>query len=366
MGLFDNIFGKNNEPQQIKILGKEYEVNSEAMDQCQIGLNKYLIKDYIGSIDAFSKAINLMPKNQNFYTMRGTAYEDMGNDIEAEKDFRKTLEYLPNDYVSSYRLGMVFFRKKDFENAIKWLKVSYDNVPEIDLENNEKNNIMFIAKKLIAGNLGNFLTQVKRYKESFVYLDEAINLDPSYPNPYLAKGLALAQLGNINEGILYLEKAEKLGASQATIIIQMLKNQAAVLIPPIINPLNITNDEALAVKHHIPNLIPLYEGDVVTNLSRLQTLNDGLIPEETTELLVYMTIDNFIEYKSKCGILPMSVLTNVKNQIRQAFVNVYIDRGFLKQILQDFDHQIMEKVWHKNIEVETQVFMEKLDNKYFI
>jgi tetratricopeptide (TPR) repeat protein len=83
---------------------------------------------------------------------------------------------------------------------------------------------MFVAKKLIAGNLGNFLSQVKRYEESFMYLDEAIKLDPNYPNPYLAKGLTLAQVGRVKEGISYLEKAEKLGIAQATMIIQMLKN----------------------------------------------------------------------------------------------------------------------------------------------
>jgi len=209
-----------------KILGKEYEINPEAMAQSQIGFDKYQLKDYSGAVAAFTKSINLQPTNQNFYTMRGTAYEDMGNDIEAEKDFRKTLELLPNDFVAAYRLGMVFFRKKDFDNAIKWLKLSYNNAPDDDIEYSRggKNNILFVAKKLIAGNLGNFLTQVKKYDEGFIYLDAAIKLDPNYPNPYMAKGLALAQIGKVKEGISYLEKAEKLGVGQASMIIQMLKN----------------------------------------------------------------------------------------------------------------------------------------------
>lgn len=226
MGLFDDLFKKKGIPEKMNFLGKEYEINPDAMVFSQQGLDKYQQKDYAGSVTAFTKAISAQPSNQNFYTMRGTAYEDMGNDIEAEKDFRKTLALHPTDFVSAYRLGMVYFRKKDFENAIKWLKVSYDNAPDGDLEHIGigKNNIMFVAKKLIAGNLGNFLTQVKRYEESFMYLDEAIKLDPNYPNPYMAKGLALAQVGRVKEGISYLEKAEKLGIGQATMIIQMLKN----------------------------------------------------------------------------------------------------------------------------------------------
>lgn len=225
MGLFDNIFGKK-DGKKMNILGKEYEINPEAMKQSQIGFDKYKIKDYKSSIEAFTKAIHAQPKNQNFYTMRGTAYEDMGSDIEAEKDFRKTLELLPNDFVAAYRLGMVYFRKKDFENAIIWLKISYENAPDVDIENLGvgKNNIHFVAKKLIACNLGNFLTQVKRFDEGFIYLDAAIKIDPNYPNPYLAKGGALAQMGRPKEGIVYLKKAEKLGAVQATILIQLLKN----------------------------------------------------------------------------------------------------------------------------------------------
>jgi tetratricopeptide (TPR) repeat protein len=226
MGLFDDLFKKKGIPDKMNFLGKDYEINPDAMVFSQQGLDKYQLKDYSGAVTAFTKAINAQPTNQNFYTMRGTAYEDMGNDIEAEKNFRKTLELLPNDFVSAYRLGMVFFRKKDFDNAIKWLKLSYDNAPDGDLEHIGlgKNNILFVAKKLIAGNLGNFLTQVKKYEESFKYLDEAIKLDPNYPNPYMAKGLALAQTGKVKEGISYLEKAEKLGVAQATMIIQMLKN----------------------------------------------------------------------------------------------------------------------------------------------
>lgn len=112
MGIFDDLFKKKGIPEKMNVLGKDYEINPDAMVFSQRGLDKYQLKDYSGAVTEFTKAINAQPKNQNFYTMRGTAYEDMGNDNEAEKDFRKTLELLPNDFVSAYRLGMVFFRNK--------------------------------------------------------------------------------------------------------------------------------------------------------------------------------------------------------------------------------------------------------------
>lgn len=225
MGIFDDLF-KKNEPQKINILGKELEVHPEGMVQSQIGMEKYQQQDYRGAVEAFTKAINVMPKNQNFYTMRGTAYEDMGNDLEAEKDFKKTLELLPNDFLAAYRLGMVYSRKKDFENAVKWLKISHDNHPGLNLEHIGigKNNILFIDKKVVCGNLGNFLTQLKRFEEGIKYLGEAIQIDPNYPNAVLTMGLALAQSGKPKEGIPYIEKAGKLGVAQAPMILQMLKN----------------------------------------------------------------------------------------------------------------------------------------------
>jgi tetratricopeptide (TPR) repeat protein len=226
MGIFDDLFKKKGMPENINIDGKEIKINADAMVFSQRALDAYNNQDYSEAISNFDKAIIAHPSNQNFYIMRGVAYEDMGNDLAAEKDFRKSLELLPNNYVGAYRLGMVYFRKKDFDNAIEWLEKSYSNIPDLDMEGLGlgKNNIMFVSKKVVAGNLGNFLTQVKRFEEGINYLDKAIEIDPNYPNPHMAKGLALAQMGKADEGILCLEKAEKLGVGQASMLIQMLKN----------------------------------------------------------------------------------------------------------------------------------------------
>lgn len=228
MGLFDDLFKKKGIPEKMNILGKEVEINADAMVFSQRGLDNYQQQNYSGAVTDFTKAINAQPSNQNFYTMRGTAYEDMGNDTEAAKDFSKTLELHPGDFVAAYRLGMVYFRKKDFENAVKWLKVAFDNSPDADLSHIGigNNNILFVHKKIISGNLGNFLTQLKRFEEGFKYLDEAIRIDPQYANPYMAKGMAYAQMGKPKEGIPYLKKAMQLGNPQAGMALKMLEQLA--------------------------------------------------------------------------------------------------------------------------------------------
>jgi tetratricopeptide (TPR) repeat protein len=226
MGFFNDLFKKSGMPDKINFAGKNYEVIPDAMVFSRWGLDKYNAGDYKGAVVDFSLAINAHPENQNFYLMRGTAYEDMGDDIEAEKDFKRAIELENTGSVSTYRLGMLYSRKKDFENAIKWLKVSYENAIDVNLDHLGlgNNNIFFVAKKVIAGNLGNFLTQIKRIDEGFEYLEEAIKIDPNYSNPYIVKGLVLAQMGNPKDGIHYLKKAVSLGNTQAGMMLKMLED----------------------------------------------------------------------------------------------------------------------------------------------
>lgn len=213
----------------LDFLFQQYGGNPKSLKYSGLALEKYERRDLSGAIEDFTKAIHEHPSNQNLYFMRGTAYEDMGNDIDAEKDFIKTLEMESNNFIAQYRLGMMFSRKKDLVSAVKWLQKAYKNSPDIDDSLGlGKNNILFVAKKLIAHNLGNFLTQLKKFDEGLKYLDKAIELDSNYSNAYMTKGLALAQIGKIKEGIVSLKKAKDLGIHEASEVINMLNSQ---LIP---------------------------------------------------------------------------------------------------------------------------------------
>ncbi|MEP6628644.1 MAG: tetratricopeptide repeat protein [Ginsengibacter sp.] len=225
MGLFDNLFKKNAIREKSNHLRKELEINADAMVFAKRGLDNYERQNYAVAIADFTKAINAQPSNQNLYTMRGTAFENMGNDIDASKDFIKTLELHSTHFVAAYRLGMVYFRKKDIHSAVKWLKVSFNNATDQDLSpfGIGNHNIMIVHKKIIASNLGNFLTKLNQFEEGFKYLDEAIRLDPEYSNPYLVKGLAYAQMGKPAGGILLLKKAKQLGSPQAGAAIKLLE-----------------------------------------------------------------------------------------------------------------------------------------------
>jgi len=199
-------------------------VNPDVLHLINSGINYYQQQELENSLASFNQAIVLMPENANLYTFRGNVYQDLGDNALAEKDFRKTIELRPNDSHANFRLGIMYSQKNDFENAVKFLEISYRNSfgANLDLIGFGTNNLLVVSRQVICNNLGNFLGQLKRYDEAIKYLKEAIEIEPKYANPHIALGIILLQIGKVNEGITYIEKADKLGIPQAKVILQML------------------------------------------------------------------------------------------------------------------------------------------------
>lgn len=210
MGFFSKLFNKKENPDD---LGFSF-----------IGLGKYDQGDYSGAILDFTKAIALNSKNPKYYLMRGTAYEDLNNDMEAEKDFNRNIELEPTSFMSFYRLGMLYKRRGEMERSIRYLRMSFDAYPQEDISHHElgRKSIFYIDKKHVAGNLGSFLTQIERVEEGFKYLDEAIRLDPRYHIPYFSKGIALARMGKPREALPYIKKAKQLGNTDADAALKLI------------------------------------------------------------------------------------------------------------------------------------------------
>lgn len=224
MGFFSHFFKNQISSEKLDILEKENEADIDARIFSHRALEAQDSKNYLGAIENFTKAIVAKPTDHNLYLMRGIAYKRTGNDTEAEKDLKKTIGLEPKSFLGAYHLGMIYCEKKDFERAIDLLKVSFHNYPQDKTHGSYflSDRFYFIDKKHIAGNLGNLMVQAKRFDEAFRYLDEAIKLDPQYHNPYHVKGMALALLGKIDEGIPYIIKSGELGNPKAEESLEML------------------------------------------------------------------------------------------------------------------------------------------------
>lgn len=187
-------------------------------------LSAYYMRQYSKAIALFGQIIDLAPNEAMYYTRRGTVYEDMGNDSSAERDFNKAVELAPDDYLVQFRLGMLYQRKNDLEIAILWLRKSYENKPTYEsLMGNVSNSILFVNKRVIAYNLGNFLIQLGRIDEGMELIDEVIANCPDYSYPYFVKGVTIIQEGRFDEGLGWLHKASSLGHPHAAAAIQTVK-----------------------------------------------------------------------------------------------------------------------------------------------
>jgi Flp pilus assembly protein TadD len=353
MGLFDNNFKKKTADDKINIGGKEYSINPEAWDFSQNGLEKHQQGDFTGAVTEYSKAINVLPKNQLLYILRGMAYLGNGFTDEAKKDFHHAVELLPNEFIAAYRLGMIYYLENDIEKAISWLKKSYSNAEDYHSE-----HFLFIDKKLIANNLGCFLLQVERVEEGIKYLNEAISLDPAYSNPQLSKGLALCKIGNYSEAFIYINKAVELGNQNAIESLKMVKK--LILSSQNIhksNPLNIIDDTHLQRLDKLPDLSSTFEKAILYDYQVLKNWNGRVTVSDTLTLIIYFTIFLLIEYKKKKNNeIPISIIEEIKHQVMNAAQNIF--ENFREQeIIDKVFASIDEKIWENDIIKETEDYM---------
>ena len=207
-----------------KLFGKHINITSEQLEIDSKALHAYETQNYQEAVNLYSQLIEMSPEAHQYYQFRGTAYEDMGNDSLAKKDFEKAVELCPSNSTALYRLGMVYQRKGDLKNAILYLKQAYNHNPTYqDLMGNVYNNILFVHKRVIAANLGNFLTQVGDSAEGLQYIDEVINNCPDYSYPYYVKAITIANQGNLHEASKYALKAANLGNNQAAMLFMQIR-----------------------------------------------------------------------------------------------------------------------------------------------
>lgn len=224
MGLLKGIFGgkdkaETSKPVSISFGGKTITFDDklkEIMGLETLAMQAYDAKRYREAIDYYNQVVEKAPNEAMYYTRRGTVYEDMGDDNRAKADFEKALQLNPNDYIAQFRMGMLYQRRNDLNSAVSWLRKSYRNQPTYDsVMGNVFNNLIFVHKRVIAYNLGNFLIQLNQ-PEGLKYIDEVIEHCPDYSYPYFIKGIVMVSQGQFDEGIRLLRKAESLGNPQAS------------------------------------------------------------------------------------------------------------------------------------------------------
>jgi tetratricopeptide (TPR) repeat protein len=171
--------------------------------------------------------------DDGFWETKWNYISEMPNEIMAfalatnskliEQDSPKWMDNLPNDLKRQFESAIEYlnknpselYDKKEFE-ANELFKTAYDQYLENQFEKAIKNlqKALFLTnddvmKADVYNNLGYYNIRLKNYEQSVTYFKSSINIIPDYGYANDNLGYALIQLGKLEEGKDFLEKALK-------------------------------------------------------------------------------------------------------------------------------------------------------------
>ncbi len=200
-------------------IDERFEFAYRNMAEAQIRLKQY------------NSAIESLQRNLEIGKPEDIIFEAIGHCFEKKKDFntarhyyRQAIKLSPNDDEMFYKIGMTYSSEKDWEKALKAYSVALhlDNenpayflaMGKCLLELNENNEaVVCFAKavKLKPENKNTWMALIKSlfvsvlYEEMLDNIDLAIETLGNKPEFDYLKSLALFELGNSKEALLYLE-----------------------------------------------------------------------------------------------------------------------------------------------------------------
>lgn len=129
----------------IDVFTKAIELKPTATAHNGMGLTRYELKDYNAAIAEYEKALKLEPENSNSHAYRGDSKAALQDHRGALADYARAIQLNPNNANAYNRRGVYWFDQKDYKAALQdFLKAA-----ALDPENQTyKNNVEIAKKKL--------------------------------------------------------------------------------------------------------------------------------------------------------------------------------------------------------------------------
>jgi len=155
-------------------------------------------KQWSESIEAFSKAIILNPRDHLAYFWRAYAYDESNKFALAVKDFSKSLQLEPDDATAYSNRGATYrdmgVPEKAIKDLQKALKLDPNSAP-------------------VHNNLGVVFGDLGRYEEALLEYQKALEIDPQHVVALRNRGRRLEKMGRIGEAYTDFEQVLKLDAN---------------------------------------------------------------------------------------------------------------------------------------------------------
>ena len=176
------------------------------------GLQFYNEAKFDQALSEFSKVLAKDPSNIEAHYYRGLTFLKAEKNTEAVAPFKKVLELDPAYSGAHRNLGIVYFNLESSDLALEALKKS------IDLDPQDASAYLY---------LGFTLQQKEQYKESLIYFQTVLSLDPDLEQLALFQiGLAYFELGQKEDAKFALNMAlEKNPESETADQVEILLNE---------------------------------------------------------------------------------------------------------------------------------------------
>ena len=155
---------------------------------------------YKEAIEAYDEYLATKPKDIKSLYNRGRAYEELGQDENARKDFIKVLDIDADNINANLSMGQYWYKKNDFARAINF----FDKVIVVDGRVSDA----YLFKGRSLHQQGDFDDARKNY-------DQAINFNNKSAEAFLYRGALKVAKGQKRSACNDLNRAKALGAKEA-------------------------------------------------------------------------------------------------------------------------------------------------------
>jgi tetratricopeptide (TPR) repeat protein len=152
------------------------------------------------AVEAFTRAIELDPKNGKIYYSRGGVYGRLEDYRRAIKDFDRAIELNAKLQEAYTERGVAYGMLGDYQQAIR----EYDKAVEL----NPKDERAYVNRGIAYAKLGSHRQATRDY-------DKAIELNPKDERAYLNRGFAYAELGDHRQAMEDYKTAARFGSRTA-------------------------------------------------------------------------------------------------------------------------------------------------------
>ncbi|HIQ30794.1 MAG TPA: tetratricopeptide repeat protein [Aquifex aeolicus] len=237
---------------------KQETPESEWRHLYDLGMSSFYAKNFSEAIAYLYRASRKAPQEPKVWNALGITYMEVGEFKKSEEAFKRALQSDPNFSEAKMNLGILYLRKKDYREAIKYLReavsdetfdkkhVAFYHLAKVYKELGDKRSYLENLKKATAYNplfmeaqleLGSAYMDEKNYEEAHKLYRSLIDNNFGSPEVYLGLAKALYEMGMLEEAkealraVLENKQANNLHRSQAYELLSkiLIKKQAEKL-----------------------------------------------------------------------------------------------------------------------------------------